>query len=827
MAGLDVLDTIRQDLRYAARSFVRTPGFTIAATLTFALGIGATTAVFSIIDGVLLRSLPYRDPARLVGVFETSDDGGQRLPSYPTFRDWQRQSETWNGAVEGMAFIRGADAILRGEKGPERLLSGYVTSGFFGLMGTPALIGRTFLPDEERRGANRVVVLSYDLWQQRFGGDPAIVGRTLPLGGAATMVLGVMPRGFAYPSWAGLWQPIATIDGTDSSLIKRGVHSDSRTIARIRGGADSSRVVTALRTVAARLAREYPAEQGHWTSVLLRPIGDEVLGTVRPTLLTLGGAVLLVLLLACANVANLSLVRAASRDRELAVRAALGAYRGRIIRQLLTESLTLAVVGGALGVVLATYLVRVIRQIAATQLPRAGEIEVDARVLLFAVAASLLAALVAGVVPAFRAARPAVIDRLRGGVLGSVGTLRDSRLRGVLVSAQYALALILLIGAGLLIQSFRRLQAVSMGYEASGRVAIALFPPADRYRDAAESAALYQRLMDRVRSVPGVRDVAVVNHVPNGGGFVTSPVRIDGQTDDATRSREVLYRTASEGYLRTMGIRLARGRWFTDADMRSPNGFVINETMAKQFWPDADPVGTTITLRRSSQARPDFGQPITGVVLGVVGDIRQFGRDNAASPEVYVPYTLEVWPWITLVMHVPNPARTIPLLRRAVLDVEPNIPVAGENLQGGFTTLDRMLATSVAQRRFATSLIGMFALAALVLAAIGMYGVIAYGVAQRTREVGVRMALGASERSILRLVLGEGVKLAIIGAVVGILGALACSRLIRALLFETVPTDLATFVLTPLLLGGVAVVASYLPARRATRLDPTLAIRGE
>ena len=827
MAGLEWLDTIRQDLRYAVRAFIHAPGFTLAAILTLALGIGATTAVFSVIDGVLLRGLAYRDADRLMTVLESRSDGGQRLLSYPTFEDWQRQSKEWGSAVEGLAFIRGTEAILVGERGPERLVGGYVSQGFFGLMATPAYIGRTFAPDEERRGANRVVVLSYDLWRQRFGGDPALVGKTIPLGGAPTTVLGVMPRGFGYPTWANLWMPIAVIEGTDSALIKRGVHSDSRAVARLRVAADTARATAALRTVAARLAREYPDEQANWTGVSLSPLRAELIGSIRPTLVMLGGAVLLVLLLACANVANLALARGSAREREVYVRAALGAGRGRLVRQMLTESLALALVGGAVGVSLAVVLVRLVRQMAPTQLPRVSEIAVDGRVMLFAVIASALAALLAGTVPAIRATRPAMIDRLRSGALGSVGTLRDKRLRGLLVSAQFALALILLIGAGLLVQSFRKLQAVSLGFEPSGRVAIAIFPPANKYGDPSAAAALYQRLMTSVRAVPGVRDAAVVNHIPVGGGWVTSPVQVAGRVEDATRDRQVLYRTASAEYQRVIGMRLVRGRWFSAEDMRSPSGFVINETMAKQVWPGGDAVGQTITLRRSSQGRPDFGQPITGTVLGVVGDVRQFGRENATQPEVYVPYTLEVWPWITLVIHADDAQGAIPRLRRAVLDVDPAIPVASDQLQGGFSTLDRQLSTSMAQRRFATSLLGTFAIGALLLAAVGMYGVIAYGVTQRTREVGVRMALGASERTILRLVVGEGVRLAIVGGALGLAGAFATTRLIRALLFDTVPTDPLTFVVTPVVLGAVALLASWLPARRASKLDPSLAIRGE
>jgi len=556
------------------------------------------------------------------------------------------------------------------------------------------------------------------------------------------------------------------------------------------------------------------------------PIREEVLGNVKPTLLMLAGATVLVLLLACANVANLLLVRAASRERELAVRAAIGAGRTRLMRQLLVESLTLAGVGGALGIAFAVGLVRIVRLTAGGELPRSSEIVVEGRVMLFAVAVSVLAALLAGIAPSLRATRATMLARLRSGVQGSVGTLRDARVRAALVTTQFALALVLLVGSGLLIRSFLKLQSVDLGFTAQDRVAIAIFPPA-KYAEPEAAATLYRRLVDGMAAVPGVRDVGIVNHLPIGGGYVTSPVQANGRTDDVTRLPQALYRTASVSYLGTMGMRMARGRWLTDADLRDRSGFVVNETLAKQLWLGADPLGQRITLRRSSQLRRDFGQPITGTVVGVIKDVRQQAIENRPTPEVFVPWTVEVWPWITLVAHVQNPSREIPSLRRAIMDVEPGIPVAGDNLQGGFVTLEGTISSSVAQRRLATSLIGAFAAAALLLAAIGMYGVIAYGVTQRTREMGVRMALGASEKRILRLVLGEGGRLAILGAALGIAGSLAATRLIRSLLFETVPNDPLTFVITPLLLASVAMLATYIPARRATRLDPSLAIRGE
>ncbi|HKW47913.1 MAG TPA: ABC transporter permease [Gemmatimonadaceae bacterium] len=830
--SLGAMNDVAQDIRYAARTFRRAPGFTIAATLTLALGIGATTAIFSIVEGVLVRGLPYRDADRIVDVWEASDNHGYRLPSYPTFKDWQQESRSWSDAFEEMAFIKGAEAIYVGDKGPERLLSSFVSPGFFHVLGVSPYLGRTFLPEEEQRGGNSVAVMSYEEWQHRFGGDPAIVGKSVRYSGAPTTIVGVMPRGFAYPAWSStqtsaLWQPIALIEDTNPSLSKRGVHTDSRTIARLRSAADSARVATVMRTVEQRLAQAYPDEQAHWTSAVMLPIREEVLGGVQSTLLMLAGAVVLVLLLACANVANLLLVRASVRDRELGVRAALGAGRPRLIRQLLVESSTLAVAGGALGVALAAAIVRTVRVTARAELPRANEIVVEPRAIFFAVAVSLLAALLAGIAPALRATHATTLARLRSGVHGSVGTHRDTRLRAVLVAVQFALALVLLIGSGLLIRSFVKLQSVDLGFDPHDRVAIGVSPPAGKYGDPAAASVLYRRLLESMAAVPGVRDVGLVNHLPIGGGWVMSPLQVDGRTDDVTRQPQVFYRTASQSYLRTMGMRITRGHWFTDADIRDKASFVVNETLARQMWSSADPIGQRITLRRSSQLRPDYGQPVSGVIIGVISDVRQNAIGDPPSPEAFVPWTLEVWPWITLVAHVQNPAREIPLLRRAILDVDPTIPVGSNYLQGGFVTIESTLSSSEVQRRLATSLVGAFAAAALLLAAIGMYGVVAYGVAQRTREIGVRMALGASDRRILRLILGEGFRLAVFGAVLGVAASFVSTRLIRSLLFETVPTDPLTFIVTPLILAGVALLATYLPARRATRLDPTLAIRGE
>ena len=828
MTGLTVVDGLRQDAGFAFRTLRRSPVYSIVAVVTLALGIGATTSVFSVVSGVLLRPLPYRDDPSLVSILERRDDGGVRLASYPTFRDWRAQLAAPSGPFTDLAFVRGDVALMRGANGPERVAIGYVTAGFFPLLGTRAALGRTLTPAEEGGEGEPVLVLSHATWQQRFGGDATIVGRTLELDGRARRVIGVMPPGYAYPEWAAFWAPIAEIEATDPALARRSVHVDSRIVARLRPGVDSARAAVAMRVVQARLAREHPAEQEGFEGAELSPVRAEVVGRVRPTLLVLGAATALVLLLACANVANLSLVRAASRTREIALRGALGAGRGRLARQLLTESAVLAAAGGALGVAIAWGSVSLVRRAAVDRLPRTDEIALDWRVLLFAAGVSLLAALLAGVAPAIGATRPARLAALRSGASGAMGSPREARVRGALVSAQLALALVLLVGAGLLVQSFRRMEAIPLGFEPSGLVAASIDPPQARYGAPDQAAALYARLLDAVRAVPGVREAAVVNHLPLSGASAPTKVTIEGAPAD--RAQDALYRTASEGYARALQLPIVRGRWFDAADMRSPAaaGFVVNEAAARQWWPgERDVIGRRITVRRASQARADFGEPLTGEVIGVTADVRAFGRESDPAPEVFVPYTLEVWPWITVVARTDAGAHMIPALRSAILSVDPALPVGGETLRGGFATGASLLDRWTAQRRFSTSLLGGFAAAALALAALGMYGVIAYGVSQRTRELGVRLALGATPRRVLRMVMGEAAWLVVAGLVVGIAAAAALSRLIRSLLFQTEPGDPATYVVTVVVLVVTTLLASLLPARRATRLDPTIAMRGE
>jgi predicted permease len=820
------MDILPHDLRYALRSLHKSPGFTAVAVLTLALGIASTTAAFSIVDAVVLRGLPYGAADRLRTIYERSDDGKLRTPSYPTFSDWQAQSSSAADAIEGFAFVRGDGVSLPGRDGTEREIAAYVSPGFFRLMGTRPLVGRTFLPDEERVGAPHVAVLSYDLFMQRFGGDPAIVGTAMDLDSIPTTIIGVMPRAFVYPNFAGgsswiptrLWQPIAVFDAAHPSVLsRRGLHVDSRTLIRIRAGVDSARAAVVMHTIERRLAETYPADQAHWTSVELQSIGNELFGDLRPTLLFIASAIALVLLLACANVANLFLVRGSAHAREHAVRLALGAGRWRLARQQLMEALMVATVAGVIGTLLALALVGSVRHAIGAWLPLSPRLSVDGRAIAFAAGLSIVTALLVGAVPALHAGGERVMQRIRSGSTAAVGGTRERRVRHLLVSAQFALALTLLIGAGLLMQSFRRLAAVPLGYDPTNVIEFAVDPASHSYDQPAQAAALYARILDAVRAIPTVQSAAAA-----GGALIPTAVEMADAPAAGQPLVQALYHPVSTEYLRTIRIGMVAGRWFTDDDMRTATGLVINEKLSRMLWPGASPIGQRITIHRQSQARADFGQPITLPIVGVTADVRQGGPDQDPLPEVFLPYTLEVWPWMNFVVRAPNAEHLLRAVNAAVRSTEPAIRFLGEPsvMRAGAAGID-------ARRRFFTIVLGAFALGALLLAAIGLYGIVAYGVTQRTREIGVRIALGATQGRVVALVMRDGVAFVSVGVVAGLLGAFASTRLIRAMLFDTAATDPATFIIVTIVLVAAALAATYGPARRAARTDPTIAIRAE
>jgi predicted permease len=800
--------------------------FSLVAIALLALAIGSSTAVFSVVDAVILRGLPYADADRLHAIYERNASTGRRVPSYPTFLDWERQYAAAGSAIEGMAFVRGDGVSIPGAEGPERHIAAYVSPGFFALLGTKPALGRTFLPDDERPGAPNVAVISHDFFMRRFGGDRAAIGRTIAVDSVPTTIIGVMPRGYAYPNFGGggwvppaLWQPIAVFQATHQALSLRGLHVDSRTIVRLRSSADSARAVTAMATIAGRLASEYPVEQKDWTGVELRPIGGEMFGEVSSTLVLILGASGLVLLLACANVANLLLIRGSVRARELALRAALGADRWRLTRHVLTEAALLAAAAGAAGIALAFGLVRVLRPYAEFRLPFASDISVDARTALFSIGLSAATALLIGVLPVLHVSRSNLAARLRGGAGGSndVGGLAARRIRDTLVAAQFALAITVVVGAGLLIQSVRRVSAVPLGYDEHGVVSFSISPSRAKYGAPEQAAALYKRILEALRAVPTVEDAAIA-----GGALLETTVATDNHRG-STALPTAAYHTISDDYLRTLRIRVAEGRGFTEDDMRAPNGFLVTQALAKKLWPQGSAIGQRITVRRASQARADFGQPITLPIVGVVADYRQFGPEQEAPSQVFLPYTLEVWPWMNFIVRAPNPDAILPQVTKAVREVEPGIEFLGKP-----SSIERRFAGGLADPRvFVATMLSGFALTSLLLAAIGLYGIIAYSVAQRTRELGIRIAVGATSRSILTLILGHAAKLVGVGLVIGAGAALLTTKALRSLLFETTTTDIATFVVVPLVLAVVATIASLLPAIRATRTDPLVVIRAE
>lgn len=819
-AGARWLDAAAQDLRYALRSLRRAPAFAALAVATLALGIGSSTAMFSVVDAIVLRGLPYRDAGRLAAIYEVSDEGRIRTPSYPTFADWQTQAASFGTAVEGMAYIRGDGIKL--DDDAERRIVAYVSTGFFQLAGTRPALGRTFAAEEEAAGAANVAVISWTLFMEKFGGDRGVIGRTMRVNGEPATIIGVMPHAFALPNFGGsgwimpsVWQPLEPRRASMPQLALRGLHVDSRTLVRLRPGADSASVAAAMRTVQHRLAAEYPLDQAHWTSVSLEPVSRQVYGTRRQQLTMIFGAVALVLLLACVNISNLFLVRSSVRSRELAVRAALGASRLRIARQLFSESLLIALAGGVLGVLLGAVFAGIARHTATQLIPFVSEVRVGSRAIAFALGTALVAAVITGALPAIRASVGALMLRLKSGGGTAGGDRQDRRIRYVLVSVQFAVTVTLLIGAGLLLQSFRRVASVSLGYEAEGLIEFAIRPPSPAYDPPDAAASLYRRILDGLQSTPGVSAATA-----GGGALIPVPVTRPEASDDARLT--ALYHPVSGEYLRTMGIPLLAGRWFGDDDMRVASGFVVNDRLARQLAPGGNAIGMRITVRRASQARADFGQPITLPVIGVVGDTRLNGPESNVEAEVLLPYTLEVWPWMRFAVRAAAPERMLRGIEKSVKDVEPAVEFLGT------PSVSRSGIAAVDQgRRFITMVLAGFALAALMLACVGLFGIVAYGVEQRRRELGVRIALGASSGQLVGVVMSDAIVALAGGAAVGVLGAYYSVRVIRGMLFQTSLADPGTLVAVLLVLSAVTVLASYAPARRATRADPMLAIRSD
>jgi predicted permease len=816
--GARAVSDLGRDLRHAGRSLRRTPGFAAAAVLTLALGIGATTAVFSVVDGVLLRPLVYPHAERLYTLFEAQPRGSVRSASYPTFQEWRRRAAPF----ARLGYVRGEDVVVRGAEGPQRFVGAFVSAEYLEVLGTRPLLGRT-------PAADREAVLSHAMWRRYFAGEHSVLGRTLPTRDGPYTVVGVMPPGFEAPIWADLWVPVG---GLPSQLAAKlndpRMHSDAEVVARVEPGIDREGAQTRLDALARALEVEGVSEKD-WKSVAMFSAREQAIGPgVEGRLALLAGAVALVLLLACTNVANLLMAQATARRRELAIRTALGAGRGRLVRQLLAEGALLGAAGGVLGAGAAVAAVGALRTHAPNALPRLAEVSVDARVLAVALGVSLVTVLLFALLPALRGSRGDLAAALRGGSGRGGGAGRGAvRGRAVLVVVEVALALMLVAGAGLLVRGLDRLQATDAGFDPEGVVTLRVFPPEPRYSDEAAARELYRRLREAAAAVPGVRHAGLANHIPMTGGSATTRVLTGGAPP--AQGDLAYYRSVSPEYFSAMGSRLHRGRWMEDGDLAGPGGgVVVSRTLARTFWPGREAVGQSVTLFRGAQGRPGMGDPMPARVVGVVEDERQWNLAADPIPIVYVPYTWDPWTHIVVVARTTgDPAAAVPALRRAVLGVEPEIPVAGTGPWMGFRTMEDMMAGTLEGQRLNALLLSVFAASALALAAVGIFGVMAYVVAQRTPEIGVRVALGARPAHVARWVAWQTLRLAGVGLLLGLLGTLAVGPLLRGELYGVSPVDPAVFAAVLVVFAAVALAAGYLPARRASRVPPVTALRAE
>lgn len=803
------MDTLIKDIKFAARSLAKRPGFTLIVVMTLALGIGANAAVFSVINAVLLRPLPYRDADRVVVIWQNDVKAGvpDNGVSPANFVDWSEQSNSF----EAMAGIEPFGFSLVGDGEPERFAASLVTSGFFQVAGTDPLIGRTFISEDFQPGNERVVVLSHGLWQGRFGADMTVVGRKLTLNGQPYVVVGVMPAEFQLPQDREIWAP--RVIG-EAQRQNRGATYWS-VVGRLKQGTTVRQAQEEMNGIAARLAVQYPDVNGEMGANVV-PFFEHLTGKIESALWILGAAVGLVLLIACVNVANLLLVRGAERQREFAIRRALGAERLRLLRQTLTESLLLVLVGGVTGVLVASWLVRLIPSLSPATLPRVEHLQMDLRVVLFACGVSALTAIIFGLVPAIQFWRNDIQSTLKeSGRNPAAATPGRQRLRQALVISEVAIAVVLLTGAGLLVRSFVRLMQVDPGFTKENVLALQVFLLRN-YREADQIVGFYDQSLEKISALPGIKSAAVVASPPfidlelnTSFNIVGRPAPPPGSEDSA------FYSAVSNEYLGTLNIPLKQGRFFTKFDgPTSPQVVVINEAMVRRYFPHENPIGQRLVVM--------FGGPETREIVGVVGDVLYKGLHNQPSPQIFVPHQQNPSSYMTfLVKTSSDPGAQLAAVKRAIREVNPNQTFALT------ATMEELVSDSLKQRRFNLFLLGLFAVIALLLATIGIYGSISYSTRQRTNEIGVRIALGAQSHDVLRLIVGQGVWLAVIGIVIGLGAALLLTRAIKSFLFGVSPSDPVTFVGISVLILFTALLASLIPARRATKVDPLIALRSE
>ena len=812
--GLPFLDTLVQDLRFASRMWRKAPGFTAVAVLTLTLGIGANTAIFSVVYAILLKSLPYPQADRLVMVYENV-----RLPTYQNdrnevspgnLRDWTAQ----NSVFQNVAAYRNRSFNLTGAGEPLRLEGELVSGNFFSTLEVEPALGRAFAPEEDRHGAPRVVVMSGGLWRSQFGSDPQILGKKLLLDGESYEVIGVMPSRFHFPDLDDqLWVPLAM---TPAERENRGSHYLD-VFARLKPGVTLKQAQAELSAIARRLTGLYPASNtGQTVNIVF--LQEDLAGPVRPRLLVLWGAVGLVLLIVCANVANLLLARASGRQREVAVRLALGASRGRLFRQLLTESTLLALFGWAFGLLLAHWGVNALKLLATSHLPRTEEFSLNTSVFVFGIVTAIFVGVISGLAPALQAGRESVHETLNSGSRESAAGARLG-VRNLLVIVETALGVIVVIGAGLLLRSFLRIEQTPLGFQPQGVLSLRAIPRGQKYSEPSERSAFYHQAIERIEALPGIESAAAVTFIPLTFSRGSKGFTIEGRPPIAPGQIPMAgYDVVTPGYFVTLRVPLREGREFSWSDTPETQPIIIiNETMAKTYWPQEDPLG-----KRIQQGGPD--DPWL-TIAGVVGDIREFDPLTAPRPTMYFPITQFPNPgdvlrdWV--VRSVRDPLTVASAVRAAVWSVDKDLPVTRVR------TMEEVWSLSIASQRLNLLLFVLFASLALILATVGIYGVMAYNVAERTREIGIRVALGARSNDVLKLVLVLGFRLAALGLLLGVVAAFALTRLMASMIYDVSSTDAATFFAVALSLGAVALVACYIPARRALRVDPMVALRYE
>jgi putative ABC transport system permease protein len=802
------MNSFIQDLRYAVRLLIKSPSFTIVALSTLALGIAANAAIFSIVNALLLRPLPYAESERLVMLWQDlRARGGPEdewlAPAH--FFDWRSRATS----LESSAIFRGASPSLTGSGEPEQLRGWAVSADFFRMLGVTPALGRDFRAEDDQPGAAATAIVTHGLWTRRFGSRPSLVGSTISLNRTPVTVIGVLPPTFRNPfGTPEIFRPLQ-LNPVGAS---RG-NITLQMIARLRPGVSFEQAQAELAAIGSAVAAEHPKSDTGATIRLTR-LHDEVVGDVRSPVLALLGAVVLVLLIACANIGNLQLARASVRAREIAVRTALGAGRGRIVRQLLTESFLLGVLGSVAGLLLSSWMLDALLALAPTDTVRLEDIRIDSAVLAFGVALAVTTSVIFGLVPAFHSARGDVAATIKEGGKGSGAPRAGVGVRSSFVVAELALALVLLVGAGLFMRTLANIRGVDPGFRPDRLLSAFVAPPAVGYENPAQVRTFYRSLLERLDGVPGIEDAAIVSVLPFSGNDTDTGFEIEGRPEPTNPGERptAWVRMVSPSFQQTMGITVEAGRFIEPRDRENVERVaVINRALANQYWPNENPIGRRVFAGEN---------PIT--IVGIVGDVHHRSLQEAPRGQMYLSYEQFGIRGMTVVLKAAgHPTALVPALREAVAALDPHLPLSS------ITTMDTLMAESIALPRMITLLMGAFAAAALLLAAIGIYGLMAYTVTLRTREFGVRMALGAASRDVLSLVLRQAVRLAVVGIVVGALASYAAARLIATLLFGVTASDVPTFLVTAALLGAIALAASYVPARRAVRVDPVTALRAE